>query len=415
MRAATLWAICCTVSLCGCATRPGSFADDAAFVSAHTPTIELSRDMGQSRLLVAPQLQGRVLTSTFDGPRGASFGWINRDLFTDAQTRPHINAYGGEDRFWIGPEGGQFSVFFAPGAPFDMDHWQTPAPLDTEPFDVVSQDHTQVTFRRNFSLTNYSGTRFDIQVNRQVRLLSDADAWEDLKLAQKPNVRLVGYESINRLTNDGDAPWSKQTGLLSIWILGMFNASPDTIVAIPFKQGSTARLGQIVESNYFGPIPPDRLAVGDDAIFFRADANFRSKVGVSPRRMRDALGSYDSAKKLLTIVQFSATPGQNSYVNSKWEIQSHPFSGDAINSYTDGLNSTGTRLGQFYEIESSSPAIELAPGQSVEHTHRTIHLSGDEGELDQIAMAVLGVHLQQIENALPPLAASAQPATAPAN
>jgi hypothetical protein len=26
---------------------------------------------------------------------------------------PHINVFGGEDRFWLGPEGGQFSIFFA--------------------------------------------------------------------------------------------------------------------------------------------------------------------------------------------------------------------------------------------------------------------------------------------------------------
>ena len=28
----------------------------------------------------------------------------------------HIYVFGGEERFWLGPEGGQFAIFFAPGA-----------------------------------------------------------------------------------------------------------------------------------------------------------------------------------------------------------------------------------------------------------------------------------------------------------
>jgi hypothetical protein len=52
-------------------------------------------------------------------------------------------------------------------------------------------------------------------------------------------------------------------------------------------------------------------------------------------------------------------------------------------------------------LESSSPAAALSPGQSLEHVHRTVHLSGSEAELDRIARHSLGVGLQQIVNALP--------------
>ena len=37
-----------------------------------------------------------------------------------------MNVFGGEDRFWLGPEGGQFALYFKPGDPFDLDHWQVP-------------------------------------------------------------------------------------------------------------------------------------------------------------------------------------------------------------------------------------------------------------------------------------------------
>ena len=79
------------------------------------------------------------MTSTAGGDAGLSFGWINRELIASGKLQPHINVFGGEDRFWLGPEGGQFSIFFAKGAKFELADWFTPAAIDTLPFQVVSQ------------------------------------------------------------------------------------------------------------------------------------------------------------------------------------------------------------------------------------------------------------------------------------
>jgi hypothetical protein len=85
-----------------------------------------------------------------------------------------------------------------------------------------------------------------------------------------------------------------------------------------------------------------------------------------------------------------------------WKIQDDPFAGDVANSYNDGPPEPGAKpLGPFYELESSSPAAALAPGKSLEHVHRTIHLVGDEKSLDAIAKKTLGVSLKDITTALP--------------
>lgn len=136
-------------------------------------------------------------------------------------------------------------------------------------------------------------------------------------------------------------------------------------------------------------------------IYFRADARHRSKIGVSPTRVLPVLGSYDLGKKLLTLVQYTLPAGRTDYVNSQWKLQERPFSGDVANSYNDGPNALGASLGNFYELESSSPANELTPGQTAEHVHRTIHLTGTEEQLDQIAQSVLGAHLSAIPQCLP--------------
>src|SRR5207249_86186 len=121
--------------------------------------------------------------------------------------KPHINPFGGEDRFWIGPEGGQFSVFFAKGAAFDLDHWQTPAPLDSEAWDVAERLPDRVLVRKLLQLTNYSGTTFDVTIDRIVRLLPANEAWNTLGLSPNRNVKMVAYESVNKMSNSGRQPW----------------------------------------------------------------------------------------------------------------------------------------------------------------------------------------------------------------
>jgi hypothetical protein len=376
-----------------------SFQDVVGFVNQKSRLIVLSDDATGASIAVWPAKQGRVLTSS-DDPKGRSYGWVNYDLIASGKLQQHFNAYGGEDRLWIGPEGGQFSVFFAAKAPFDLDHWYTPAPVDTEPFEVGRQTKTSVSLSKEFILTNYSGTRFNVRVDREVRLLTAEQIWSDLHVAKISGVKLVGFESENKLTNLAASGWSKSTGLLSLWVLGQFNASPSARIILPIRAGSVAELGIPVTTDYFGTVPADRIAVKPSVIIFKADAQYRSKLGLSPRRAKGTLGSYDPQNHLLTVVQYTQPTHETKYVNSAWKIQQDPFRGDVANCYNDGPPAPGKpQMGNFFEMESSSPAKVLASHASVEHVHRTIHIVGTEKQLDVIAHAALGVSLDQVQMA----------------
>jgi hypothetical protein len=378
-----------------------SFGDDAAFLKSHTELIVLSDEKGLAKVAVAPAWQGRVMTSTAGADAGPSFGWINRELIASGKLLPHMNAFGGEDRFWMGPEGGQFSVFFAKGTKFELADWFTPAAFDTLPFKVVGQTMNWARFTSEFALTNYSGTRFEVAVKREVRLLGTGAAWRKLGVKPSGEVSLVAYETDNKITNAGKNAWKKDTGLLSIWILGMFTHSPAATIVVPIKSGPESELGVKVTSDYFGSIPPERLVVKDDVIYLSADGKFRSKIGINPKRSKGVVGSYDADNKVLTVVQFNVPAGVTDYVNSLWKLQDNPYGGDASNCYNDGPPSPGAKpLGPFYELESSSPAAALAPGKSLSHIHRTMHLSGPESALDGVARATLGVSLADIKAAL---------------
>jgi hypothetical protein len=375
------------------------FKDDVAFLKQHTQAVVLSDGSGQAQVAVNPDLQGRVMTSTAGGPDGLSFGWINRELLAAKQNNVHMNAFGGEDRFWLGPEGGQFSIFFKKGAPFNLDNWFTPPPVNEGAFDVVSQEAGRIQFRKSMNLVNYSGTEFQLEVNREVRLMSAAEL-KDLGLPIAEGVKAVAYWSDNKITNRGTKAWTKESGLLSIWILGMFNPSPATTIVVPFKAGSEAELGPKANDAYFGKVPADRLIFKDDALFFSGDGKYRSKIGISPKRVKPFAGSYDAAAGVLTLVHLTVPDGATDYVNSMWEIQEKPFGGDAVNSYNDGPASPGAKpLGPFYELESSSPAAALKTGETLTHVHTTMHFQGEERALDAIARAALGVGIAEIKAA----------------
>ncbi len=379
----------------------GTYSDDLEFLKKHTDVIELIDGTGESRVAIVAAMQGRVMTSTAEGLDGQSFGWINRELIESGEFVEHINVFGGEDRFWIGPEGGQFSVFFKKGDPFDLEHWQTPAAIDTETYEVARKTGSSVLFTKRFNLKNYSDYEFRIEVQREVRLISASNAWSHLRLEGRDDLKITAFETDNRIMNVGRGIWNKKTGLLSIWILGMLKHSPDTTVIIPIRKGDPAQLGPEVNSDYFGKVPDDRLQVKDGMVYFKADGQYRSKIGISPARALPIAGSYDPSAGVMTIIQFSFDPKAKDYVNSMWELQEEPYGGDVINSYNDGPPAPGKEpLGPFYELETSSAARELRPGEKITHIHRTFHIVGDKPALDELARKIFGVSLDTITEAL---------------
>jgi hypothetical protein len=73
---------------------------------------------------------------------------------------------------------------------------------------------------------------------------------------------------------------------------------------------------------------------------------------------------------------------------------------DEINAYNDGPATPGAKpMGPFYKLESSSPAKELEPGQSVTHVQTTFHFQGDKKELNELTRKILGVSITEINSA----------------
>ena len=165
-------------------------------------------------------------------------------------------------------------------------------------------------------------------------------------------------------------------------------------------EGDEEKLGPKVNDTYFGKVPPEYLQIKTQRLFFRGDGTRRGKIGISAQRSKGIAGSYDAAGKVLNIVTYNVQDAPHGFVNSMWELQDKPYAGDVINAYNDGSPEPGVApLGPFYELETSSPAAALKPGETMKHVQRTFHIQGSEVELGPLTQKLLGVSLDAIKDA----------------
>ncbi len=379
------------------AYQKGTFGYDLAFLQQHDSVIVLKTDDKKAQIIVSPKYQAKVFTSTADGNDGLSFGWVNYKAFSGPPDA-HMNAYGGENRFWLGPEGGKFSLYFTPGSKMEFANWKTPAAFDSESWQVTNKTGDAVSMHKDMQLVNYKGTSLQMSVDRSIKILSNKDIEANTNLTLDTSVKAVGYETNNVLTNKGSAAWTEATGMPCIWMLDMLKTTPATVIVVPYKNAAGKSLTDVATTNYFGNIPADRLHHDDNRLFLKADGKSRGKLGIKPTFAKPALGSYDSQTKVLTVTMFQPESAAK-YLNQEWNTTKPSFSGDAVNAYNDGPLADGSQMGPFYEIESVSPAAFLQPNQSLTHKHSVYHFTGSEQSLDAIAQKLLGVSLNEIKQA----------------
>lgn len=373
--------------------QKGSFGYDVDFLKKQGDVVILKSSDSLAQVVISPKYQAKVFTSSVDGRNGQSFGWINYKAF-DGPEDPHMNGYGGEDRLWLGPEGGKYSIFFKPGDKMVFDNWHTPAGVDTESWKLESSNDKNATLSKKMSIKNYLGTDLKIYLNRQISIMENPEIEKVLGIKWSDGVKAVGFSTINTISNDGNFEWTKTTGAPCLWNLDMFSPSPETVIIIPYHEEAN---GKVATTDYFGEISKDRISYANGVLLFKADGKSRGKLGVPPQRAKPFAGSYDAKNKVLTIVNFDVD-AKATYLNQEWTPDKNPLIGDAVNAYNDGPLEDGSQMGPFYEIESVSPAAFLKPKEKLEHKHSVFHFTGDQEKLNEISQKVLGVSLSQVSS-----------------
>ena len=376
----------------------GTFGYDLNYLSKKDSLILLKSNDEQSQIILSAKYQAKVFTSTANGLEGNSHGFVNYNFFDAGVVDEHMNGFGGENRFWLGPEGGGYSIYFEPETEQIYNNWHTPKAIDIEEWVVKNTTNKEATFIKDMVLNNYKGIQLDLSVERTISLLTENDINSKLNINIPEAVNTVAYSTLNTITNNNDFAWNSETGTVCIWMLDMYNPSDSAVTVIPYNEGDESEVGPIVKSDYFGEIPSERLISDNGVIYFKTDGESRGKLGMNAFRTTGLAGNYDPISKRLTIVTFDVNPNAV-YLNQEWNPKSDPLTGDALNAYNDGPLEDGSIMGPFLELESSSPAAFLEPNQSLSHNHNVFHFVGEEYDINAYAEKLIAVSLLKVKTA----------------
>ncbi len=378
-----------------------SIGQEMAFLSKYNVEVKVLRN-DESMLIYSPKYQGRVLTSAFGDEKSPSIGWYNREVLGFGNVDLRKSIVGGEDVFVIGPEGGDSSIYFEQGALFTEENRKQPEMISSKSWKVVSSSKTQVRFESEGEIVNARGKKFNVKAEREVSLLSRSDVAKILGIEIPTNLKLVAFQSMNKLTNVGANDWTETFGMLNMGTKSCFNANKTVNTFVPFRPGDASKLGDVVRDNVFdsalgASLSADRISVNDDYIRFKCDGMHMSGIGVSARRSEGIVLSYDDKNSILTIILYIKPSGNRAYFPVSWRNSQAGFDGDAISVFNNGPASKNIYYADmFYEIATHSPALNLSKGKSQFHLQRTFHFHGSEYDLDLLAYKLTGISLKQL-------------------
>ena len=367
------------------------YSNTLSKLKERTSVVELFENEGPSRLIVCPELQGKIICSSYNGSKGQKNGWVAEAFYNSKKF--DIKNIGGEDRLWIGPLGSQFSFYYQQIVPLSENNWKIPQDLSSGIFHVNSKTNSKISMHRSIQLTNFIGTKFKLKIERNLNILDKVEIENELSISLKPSIKYVAFESENKLTNDGQIPHLKETGLVSLWSAGMFQGTDDTFVIVPLE-------GNISKDSIYasmGKLTEERYRIEEDVLLFKTDGKYRSKIGVPSKFAPARYGCYSKSMNRLTLIEYTFN-STGKYSKTGPEFQKEPFIGEAIPVYNNGpMDLRMSKKSSFYELESLSSMEELKPGESINHSHKVYHFSADFKELQSLSKVLLGFDLIKLE------------------
>lgn len=378
-----------------------TIGQELSFFSKYSVDAQVLKN-DESVLIFSPTYHGRIFTSAFGDESSPSLGWFNRELVALKNRNLRTAFIGGEDALFVGPEGGDASVYFDRGALWTEENRKLPEIVSTNAWKMVSRSDTRARFEARGELTNALGTKFSISVEREISLLSRDDVSKILGVEIPQGLKLVAFQSMNKLTNTSDKKWTEKTGMLNMSVKSCFNANKTVYAFVPYRAGDASEYGDVVRDNVFDSATSasplgDRISIFDDYIRFKCDGRHISGIGVNSRRSEGIAFSYDDKNAVLTIVLYIKPSGRRAYYPASWRNAQTGFDGEAISVYNNGPASRNIYFSNlFYEIATYSPALDLDAGRSQFHLQRTFHFHGSEYDLDLLAYKLTGVSLKQM-------------------
>ena len=364
-------------------------------------------------VVVTPKLVGRVMCMSFDSEDGQATGFVNEKQLRKgcstsgfaARSGPEDgwNDFGGAERIWFAPEGGEYGFFFDPGVEHNMYNYRMSYPLHAVPYKVVDQpsDEKSVTFSALIQLVNYRGSKISLEVTRKITVLESCP----FAVGLGGSLDVVGFRSQTWAKNVGLTALNKHTTPLSLWTAGIFNSGKQVIVLLPCRKGPVSELGEPVIKEYFRyvsnlPMDDRTLAshwwVSDGCVLIKANGKVQLKLEMQKRRSLGRLASIDLEDYTMTIVDFKLYPELDYAASYFLPYDGDLLDGGAMSSFMN-VGDRKSRETAIYELEFCSPILELQRNETFCHVSDTYQLRGDKASMASICDRFFNVDLKTLE------------------
>jgi len=332
-----------------------SYRNALDYLAKKTTVVELYDQLG-GRVAVCPEWNGRVLTSTFDGLDGNSFGCIN---IWAIDAEDFVN-FGGEDQWTI--------------SPLDMS------------FTVDSINEHNAVLQRTLRMADANGTYVEFNLSRSISLLSrqKIGTWFGDVVADaltQEDVSVVCFRTENTVR-------SQEKSCIASRQRGMFNACLHTFIIISTPPENFMANPLTVDIDYLGGSPHGRIRHLPGATLVRADGLGRCQATMPFSTAPPVFGAIDIRFGTLMLWTFDVpeTPER------EWDEN-----GDIVRIYNHGRPHTGgLDWPTYYETNCFSAARELLPENSLTYRQCTLHLNAGNDILSDLVRQIFDISLDKI-------------------
>ncbi|MDR3182703.1 MAG: hypothetical protein LBT89_07270 [Planctomycetaceae bacterium] len=356
-----------------------SYRTALAYLAKQTATVELSNRSG-GRAAVCPLWNGQVMTSCCDGFDSESFGFINVAEIDKRTPEKTICNFGGEDIWTITPVAAAYEI------------------------ENDSSSEVVLTAAVNASDANGKAVRF--QLKRTVSLLDSIDInaafgsyfssgtaaaagmTNTAAIAERlneSNVLSVGFVTHNAVRSNDEA-------VVSSRMRGMFNAAGHTAVIVPVIHDEDEESDKFpYRLDFLGASPHQRIRHLSDKLLFAADGEGRCQLSLRRNNAAAVVGSIEFRSGTLTLWTF-----QN---NSREPVAGgqSPALESFLRFTNYGKRDTGIAgTMKCYEVNSFSSPQDLYPDEELVYRQYTLHISAENGVLNEIMQSVFAVTYQQV-------------------
>ncbi len=356
-------------------SAPTTYLYDLQFIEIYGRAYEQTADNGNARIVVSPDFQGRVMTSSATGINGFSNGWINkrfisRDIILDKE-----NPYGGENYTWIGPNDGEYSLFHKFNKEGDT-AFQVPADLDQFPFLMEFVSDTSMLLTKKLNATNLKGSTFNAKLSRFITLHSKSTINHLLHLnGDTAQLSIVGYTVKSTLTNIGMNNWDESTGLMSLQNVNQFNGEGTSTI---FLQNHNAI--PLDSISVFSNMDSSNVKFNNQVLALRADGIHTYTLKLPIFASSSLIGIYTPKLQRLTIIQNNNAESKR---QERLEIK-------------NGAPLEGTSIASYYQLRADSGSKPLKPNESIKQSQSIYHIYGDSTTMNSVLVKVFDLELAEI-------------------